>query len=208
MVFQVEKSDRLEISGGTLEYILRLYLQILRFSVASILLLLIGTLPAAAIGLILSPVASGLYLILVVLLATRLAIVLLNYDITIYGATISGARSSVTGGPRWRRLYLLSAGGLNLLIIVSIVVGTLAATVAPPIIFMFVSFTVLVGNEIARRQLDTSISIIGVRITRMLLERVTSQSTRERRELSQLSTAAEWVATSLTVFGPVEQPSI
>ena len=208
MVFQVEKSDQLEISGGTLEYILKLSLKILRFTIASILLLLIGTLPAAAIGLILSPVASGLYLIIVISLATRLAIVLLNYDITIYGATISGARSNVTGGPRWRRLYLLSAGGLNLLITVSIVAGTLAATAAPPIIFMFVSFAVLVGNEIARRQLDTSISIIGVRITKMILERVTSQSAIERRELSQLSTAAEWVATSLTVFGQVEQPSI
>lgn len=208
MVFQVEKSNRLEISGGTLEYILRLSLKILKFSVASILLLLVGTLPAAAIGLILSPVASGLYLILVVLLAARLAIVFLNYDITIHGATISGARSNVMDGPRWRILGLLSAGGLNLLIIVSIVAGTLAATATPPIIFMLVSFAVLGGNELARKQFGTSISIIGVRITKMVLERVTFRSTKERRELSQLSIAAEWVATSLTVFGQVEQPSI
>lgn len=208
MVFQVEKSDRLEISGGTLDYILKLSFEILRFSIASILVLLIGTLPAAAIGLMLSPVASGLYLIIVIALATRLGMVLLNYDIRIQGATISGARSDVTDRPEWLRLGLLSAGGLNLLIIVSVIVGTLAATVAPPIIFMSISAAALVGNELIRKKMDTSISIIGVKITKVLYEKVPSLSARERRELSQLATAAEWIATSLTAFGHIETPTI
>lgn len=207
MVFQVEKSDRLEISGGTLEYIFKLSLKILQFSVASILVLLIGTLPAAAIGLIISSVAIGLYLIIVVLLAIRLGMVFLKYDIKIHGATISGTRSK-SSKSQFLKIGFLSAGGLNLLIIVSIVAGTLAAIVAPPIIFMLVSFTVLVANELMRKQFDISISIVGVRITKGIFNRVIFTSARERRELSELTSVAEWVATSLTVFGQMKKPTI
>jgi len=206
MVFRVEKSDRLDITGGTLRYMLTLITRILLFSVVSILAFVVGTLPAAFFGLLLSPTASGLYVVLVILLSTRLATVFLNYDITIYGSELSGVREKITGGPRWRTLFILSAGGLNLLMIVSIAVGSLVAIIAPPIVFMIGSFVVLAANELARKRFDVSISILGVRITRTLLEAATSQSTAERRQLTQLTTAAEWIASSLTVFGQVEQP--
>ena len=187
---------------------LKLSMRILLFSVIAILLLMIGTLPAAVVGFLLFPATLGLYLILMVILGSRLATVLLNYDITIHGAVISGTRSSVAGKTRWRTLSILSAGGLNLLIFVSIAVGGLISTVAPPVVFILTSFAVLVSNEIARKTFDISISILGVRVTKIIIETVTSHSTRERRELSQLSTGAEWIASSLTVFGHIDQPSI
>ncbi|WP_204366034.1 hypothetical protein, partial [Halorubrum distributum] len=133
---------------------------------------------------------------------------LLVYDITIYGSELSGVRSNVVGDTRWKTLFILSAGGLNLLIIASLLVGSLVAIVAPPIVFMIGSFTVLVANELARKQFDISISILGVRLTKMVFEAVTSQGPTERRQLSQLTTGAEWIASSLTVFGQVDQPTI
>ena len=181
---------------------------LLLFSLVSIVALVIGTLPAAAFGLFLSPIASGIYLVLVILLGSRLATVLLVYDITIYGSELSGVRSNVVGDTRWKTLFILSAGGLNLLIIASLLVGSLVAIVAPPIVFMIGSFTVLVANELARKQFDISISILGVRLTKMVFEAVTSQGPTERRQLSQLTTGAEWIASSLTVFGQVDQPTI
>jgi len=204
MPFTVEESDRLNIDGGVIRYIAVLTGKLTLWSLFTGSVLLLITTPIAASMWFLSPTAFGFVIVLAAVLGARLAVIAIKYNFKFPKIDPKGTRSGMVQRDPRLRIFILSAGGVNALILTAAIVGALVASVAPTSVAVLATFGVLVGNELVRQRFEISLSIIGVRATARVYQWLFVETAQERREFAQIKTGAEWLTSGLTMFSTLD----
>jgi hypothetical protein len=199
-----EAVNRLDIEGSTPRFILGAGLRMTAFALLGWVLIVVATLPVF-LGSWLTTVGFGVYLATTLVVGARLGTIFLQYKFTMQTTTGEGTRAGTaeTDGSR-RTLFILSAGGVNLLFGVAVAVAALVGLVAPPVVALLAAYAVLGANELARRRVELSLSIAGVRLTAALIRWVRELSTPQQRRLTRLTMAAEWLTSGLTIVGQAD----